>query len=29
MMLGDMEDADILASAAAAGYDMSALIHVD
>ncbi|WP_428540654.1 TIGR01244 family sulfur transferase [Profundibacter sp.] len=29
MMLGEMEDADILASAAAAGYDMSRLIHVD
>ncbi len=29
MMLGEMEDADILASASAAGYDMSRLIHVD
>jgi len=29
MMLGELEDADILASAAAAGYDMSPLIHVD
>jgi len=29
MMLGDMDDADILAATAAAGYDMSGLIHVD
>lgn len=29
MMLGEMEDADILAAATAAGYDMSGLIHAD
>ncbi len=29
MMLGEMEDRDILASAARAGYDMSSLIHAD